>query len=203
MRLVKKAIGNTIIGSKIATPQVSNIIMPEATVQKNITVVVNTKGPHVSNNISLGSVVMVYGGVKQLIFHRKIGEELKDVTEFLFKEEDIMMVKIGKIFRPYGKYVLVERINEEQKVGGIIIPAAFKTTDQSLFGIAVLNGWNNGKEIESNVSPGDIVHIQKWDMSIKEIEIGGKYHLLVPAKLIDYSTNKEGLVENYATSCLV
>lgn len=203
MRLVKKAIGNKIIGGKLHTPQVSEIVMPEATVQKNMTVVVNSKGPHVSNNIKLGCVLMVYGGVKQLIFHREINGEPTNITEYLFSEEDILMIKIGKIFRPFGKYVLIERINEEQKVGGIIIPSAYKTTDQSLFGVVVLNGWHNDKEIDSNVQPGDIVHIAKWDMTIKEIEIGGKYHLLVPMKLIDYKTNQNGLSENYVSSCLV
>lgn len=203
MRLVKKAIGKTLIGSKISAPIKSAIFMPEQTVQKNITLSVSRKGPHVSNNINLGSIVMVGSGAKNLRFHRRNETgDIVDFSEYLFSEEDVMLIRIGGMMRPYGKYVLVERINEEQKIGGIIIPGAYNTTDQSLFGVVVANGWINDKEYESNVSPGDVIHIAKWDMKIREVEVDGKYHLIVPGNLIDYKTNREGLAENYIKSCL-
>jgi co-chaperonin GroES (HSP10) len=98
---------------------------------------------------------------------------------------------------PIGSKVLIQRINDEIQSGKIIIPSCYQSADQSLFGVIALKGLRDGITIDYPVNPGDIVKIEKWDHSIREVEIDGKYYLIVPTKLLQYVCDREVMVNNF------
>lgn len=102
---------------------------------------------------------------------------------FVFNENDVILVRDKKIMRPFGKRVLISRDNTEKKVGNIVFHELSQSKLSSLYGVVKTLGTKNGV-IESNLKVGDYVRIEKWDLSIYEIEVDGKYCLSVPEKLI-------------------
>ncbi len=81
--------------------------------------------------------------------------------------------------RPLQDRILVERIEEEVKKGGIIIPDSAKEKPQQGKVIAVGPGRldDSGKRIPMEVKKGDIILFGKY--SGNEIRIGEEEHLIM------------------------
>ncbi len=85
------------------------------------------------------------------------------------------------MFKPLHNYVLLERIEEENKTaGGIIIPDNAKEKPVHGRVIAVGEGnIENGQKIPMSVKPGDNVLFAKWASSANEVKIDGKDYVLI------------------------
>ena len=81
--------------------------------------------------------------------------------------------------RPLQDRILVDRIDEEVKKGGIIIPDSAKEKPQQGKVIAVGSGRvdDDGKRIPMDVKKGDIILFGKY--SGNEIRIGDDEHLIM------------------------
>jgi chaperonin GroES len=82
--------------------------------------------------------------------------------------------------RPLRDRILVRRIEqEEEKVGGIIIPDTAKEKPQQAEVVAVGNGklLENGTTIPLTVKPGDKVLVGKW--SGTDVKIEGEEYLIL------------------------
>ena len=82
--------------------------------------------------------------------------------------------------RPLHDRILVQRIEEEeQKVGGIIIPDTAKEKPQQGKVVAVGNGKadKDGKRVALDVKEGDTILFGKY--SGQEIKINGEEHLIM------------------------
>lgn len=85
------------------------------------------------------------------------------------------------MFKPLHNYVLLERIEEENKTaGGIFIPDNAKEKPSEGRVIAAGDGIiENGQKIPLSVKPGDKVLFTKWASSANEVKIEGKDYILI------------------------
>ena len=85
------------------------------------------------------------------------------------------------MFKPLNNYVLLERIEEENKTaGGIIIPDTAKEKPVHGRVVAVGDGLvENGQKIPMSVKPDDVVLFAKWAASVNEVKIDGKDYVLI------------------------
>ena len=85
------------------------------------------------------------------------------------------------MFKPLHNYVLLERIEEENKTpGGIIIPDNAKEKPVRGRVIAVGDGiFENGQKIPMAVKPNDTVLFAKWASSVNEVKIDGHDYVLI------------------------
>lgn len=85
------------------------------------------------------------------------------------------------MFKPLHNYVLLERIEEENKTaGGIIIPDTAKEKPVHGRVIAIGDGLiENGQKIPLTVKPGDNVLFAKWASSANEVKIDGHDYILI------------------------
>lgn len=85
------------------------------------------------------------------------------------------------MFKPLHNYVLLERIEEENKTaGGIIIPDNAKEKPSRGHVIAVGDGMiENGQKIPVSVKIGDNVLFAKWASSANEVKIDGRDYVLI------------------------
>lgn len=85
------------------------------------------------------------------------------------------------MFKPLHNYVLLERIEEENKTaGGIIIPDTAKEKPVHGRVIAIGDGLiENGQKIPLTVKPGDSVLFAKWASSANEVKIDGHDYILI------------------------
>lgn len=85
------------------------------------------------------------------------------------------------MFKPLHNYVLLERIEEENKTaGGIFIPDNAKEKPSEGRVIAAGEGIiENGQKIPLSVKPGDKVLFTKWASSANEVKIEGKDYILI------------------------
>lgn len=85
------------------------------------------------------------------------------------------------MFKPLHNYVLLERIEEENKTaGGIIIPDNAKEKPSRGRVIAVGDGLiEDGQKIPLSVKPGDMVLFAKWASSANEVKIDGTDYILI------------------------
>lgn len=85
------------------------------------------------------------------------------------------------MFKPLHNYVLLERIEEENKTaGGIIIPDNAKEKPSRGRVIATGNGTYSGEKlIPMTVKAGDIIMFAKWASSVNEVKIDGKDYVLI------------------------
>jgi chaperonin GroES len=81
------------------------------------------------------------------------------------------------MFKPLHNYVLLERIEEENKtLGGIIIPDTAKEKPSRGRVAAVGPGTTDEK---TTVKPGDVVLFAKWAPSASEIKLDGKDYVII------------------------
>lgn len=80
-----------------------------------------------------------------------------------------------------NNYVLMERIQEDNKTaGGIIIPDNAKEKPVRGRVVAVGDGEiQNGVRIPMTVSVGDVVLFAKWASSLNEVKIDGNDYVLI------------------------
>lgn len=85
------------------------------------------------------------------------------------------------MFKPLHNYVLLERIEEENKTaGGIIIPDNAKEKPSRGRVIATGDGiYENGQKIPVFVKKDDVVLFAKWASSANEVKIDGKDYVLI------------------------
>ena len=85
------------------------------------------------------------------------------------------------MFKPLNNYVLMERIQEENKTaGGIIIPDTAKEKPSRGRVVAVGDGIiENGTKIPMTVAVGDVVLFAKWAASLNEVKIDGNDYVLI------------------------
>lgn len=85
------------------------------------------------------------------------------------------------MFKPLNNYVLLERIEEENKtVGGIIIPDTAKEKPSRGRVIAVGDGvFDGGNRVPMSVHVGDVVLFAKWAASANEVKINGQDFILI------------------------
>lgn len=85
------------------------------------------------------------------------------------------------MFKPLHNYVLLTRIEEENKTaGGIIIPDTAKEKPVHGRVVAVGDGLiENGQKIPMSVKPDDVVLFAKWAASANEVKIDGKDYVLI------------------------
>jgi len=85
------------------------------------------------------------------------------------------------MFRPLHNYVLIERLEEENKTaGGIIIPDNAKEKPSRGRVITTGDGhFEGGCRIPMTVDRGDIVLFAKWAPSVNEVKIDGKDYILI------------------------
>ena len=85
------------------------------------------------------------------------------------------------MFKPLHNYVLLERIEEENKTaGGIIIPDNAREKPSRGRVIAVGDGLiENGQKIPMPVNVGDMILFAKWASSVNEVKIDGKDYVLI------------------------
>lgn len=85
------------------------------------------------------------------------------------------------MFKPLHNYVLLERIEEENKTaGGIIIPDNAKEKPSRGRVIAVGDGAFDGDDrIPMSVKVDDTVLFAKWAASANEVKIDGKDYVLI------------------------
>ena len=85
------------------------------------------------------------------------------------------------MLRPLHNYVLLERIEEENKTaGGIIIPDNAKEKPSRACVIAVGPGeFSAGIHIPTSVMIGNVVLFAKWAASANEVKIDGRDYVLI------------------------
>ena len=85
------------------------------------------------------------------------------------------------MFKPLHNYILLERIEEENKTaGGIIIPDNAKEKPSRGRVIAIGDGIiDNGQKIPVSVKKDDVVLFAKWASSANEVKIDGKDYVLI------------------------
>ena len=85
------------------------------------------------------------------------------------------------MFKPLNNYVLIKRMDEDNKTaGGIIIPDTAREKPARGEVIAVGDGeFQNGACMAMTVKPKDIVLVAKWAASANEVKIDGKEYVLV------------------------
>ncbi|MCQ2574689.1 MAG: co-chaperone GroES [Alphaproteobacteria bacterium] len=85
------------------------------------------------------------------------------------------------MFKPLHNYVLLERLEEENKTaGGIIIPDTAKEKPSRARVVATGDGiFENGQKVPVSVKPGDVILFAKWASSANEVKIEGKDYVLI------------------------
>ena len=85
------------------------------------------------------------------------------------------------MFKPLHNYVLLERIEEENKTaGGIIIPDNAREKPSRGRVIAVGPGLYDGDELTPmTVRENDVVLFAKWAPSAREVKIAGREYILI------------------------
>ena len=85
------------------------------------------------------------------------------------------------MFKPLHNYVLLQRIEEENKTaGGIIIPDNAREKPSRGRVIATGDGaYDDGQKIPMTVKVGDVVLFAKWASSANEVKIEGVDYILI------------------------
>ena len=85
------------------------------------------------------------------------------------------------MFKPLHNYILLERLEEENKTaGGIIIPDNAKEKPSRGRVIATGEGIiENGQKIPVTVKKDDVVLFAKWASSANEVKIDGHDYVLI------------------------
>jgi len=175
-------IGNNVL-IKILRPLYEGVIIfPESFHQKFIYGIVLGRGDNVNSSIQNESLVIVSWTASKTV----LGKDYSNNEDLMvINENDILMVKVQKDFKPFGKNALVSRLNTDEKVGSIIVHDLTNVKIQTLFGVIKTLGVYDLKEVDCNARPGDIVKIDKWSIEIKEFEMFGDYCLIVPTKQLE------------------
>lgn len=85
------------------------------------------------------------------------------------------------MFKPLNNYVLIQRIEEENKTaGGIIIPDTAREKPSRGRVVAVGDGaFENGTRVPMTVKVGNTVLFAKWAASANDVKIDGNEYVLI------------------------
>lgn len=156
------------------------IALPEVRQQRSFVLKVLQTGPDVKSKIVIPN---------RIILANK--EPFKINGQFFIRESDIVLVK-ADIWRPFGKRLMVERLNSEFSINGIIIPDCYQNTDQSLHCVFFNHGIQDDEQIfEYPLVAGDIIRLEKWDKEIREVDIDGRFFLIVKPSHILYKSDDD------------
>lgn len=189
---IKQTLGRRLLVKQLPVSRQSLIALPDATMQKTFIAVIKQVGEDVKDKLSLQKDVIV------LINSYDKREKGIKPDEWFVSEDAIYLIKRGRFYHPFGRRVLLNRFNEEVRVGNIIIPSCHDSSDQTLFGVVQARGIANGKIISDlEFDVGDIVKIEKWNIAIREIEIDDQACLSVLIRDIQYKCDRETFASNF------
>lgn len=190
-RSIAKVVGSRLLVKKLVTGRKSEIILPKATIQKQFIGIIKKVGKDVRDKETLTEDRIVF-------VDNNAGEKGLNDGEFFFKQDDVLLVKKDGLFRPMGNKVLIKRMNNtEVSIGGIIIPMGRKSSDQTLFGVVFALGVSNNNTIDTTLNVGDIIKLQKWDVSMRDVSIDDENYIISPIKHVELSCNEEFVSENF------
>lgn len=183
-KLCLEPINNYIVIERLIPLRTGLVHLPDSTVQKSFFGIVKKIGNKVIDKYIVPDRTV-------LISPTCIRQKISD-NEFVVKETDIIAVRNEHIIRPFGtgkhrNRVFIKRLNEEQKIGSIIIRANHDTQDQTLEGIIMQRGLVDGNLVDIPVPSGTKVKIDKWSLHLIEIDIDGEYFLSVPVNQLQYA----------------
>jgi co-chaperonin GroES (HSP10) len=180
-------IGHNVLIKKLNPVYEGNIIFPDSFKQKLIYGIVISRGEKVNSSIQNESIVTISWTCEKVI----LGREYCDNEELIIvKDYDILLIKDKRVFRPFGKNVIISRLNEDVKLNsGIIVHSLTNEKIQTLYGVIKTLGTFNSQIIECNANIGDTVKIKKWSEKIKELEWFNDYCLIVPTELLELKIN--------------
>lgn len=196
VKRVVKVLGNNILVKQLSVARNSPIFLPDSTIQKTFMGIIVDVGDKVKDQLTFQKDVVCL-----------ISSEARVKTpkndEWIINPADIYLIKrFGGMYYPPGHRVLIKRFNKEEivisKDTNIVIPAAFQSSDQTLFGTVFALGVNQGVFIEEvGFMVGDTIKIAQWDVRIREVEINDEYFLSVPLSLLEYTCGDSIFRENF------
>jgi co-chaperonin GroES (HSP10) len=189
---VKKVLGNHILVQQLVQGKQSMIALPDSTLQRSFLGVIKQVGTDLIDKVTLqpDMICLINPGSRQ---------KGTRPGEWFVNEHDIYLIKKGASYNPYGPRILISRMNNvDVKVGSIIIPQCHQSSDQTYFGTVYSKGIVNGMTLRDvGLEIGDFVKVQKWDISIREIEIDEGAFLSVPLSLIEYVCDLKTVQDNF------
>jgi len=185
-------------GSKvILTPSVSKvrgrIVVPDTYSHRTSMCKVLSVGEKVEL-LREGDIVLCRG-----VFSERQNRTIEGLNAFFCEASMIFAKLINKEIYPIGNRVLIEReINEQERKSGIVIPAAQKSTDQSLYGRIIRFGIRKGKQKSKvyGLNKGDRICLDEWKAEMTEIGFEHRFGLIVSEQDILYRFNEEHQTAN-------
>ena len=171
--------GDNISIKRLQPIRQGSIHIPQETIQKQFYGIIQEIGDKVKDTFLQKNLIVFVSPTSRNI------QRYKDL--YIIKETDIIAIKHEGIVRAFGNRVLLKRLNQEKKIGSIIIPDCHNEADQSLEGILVSRGIINGKIIDIPIIGGETVRVEKWNIDIIEIDIDSEYYLSVRVKDLAYA----------------
>lgn len=171
-----KPILNNILVSELRPTKEGGIIIPESAESKYFYGAIIRLGETVKDQTIKEGMVCLF----------KRTAAIRHKGYVLFKEHDIILVFHMNIWRPLGNKVLLQRQIGERMVGKIIVPACWTTQDQTLDCVMLLRGIKDNELIYIDLFCGDKVRLKRWDMSIDEIDLDGRYVLSCSIDLLSH-----------------
>jgi co-chaperonin GroES (HSP10) len=191
MKVVKQVIGDKLLVKKINASKRSVIFLPQETTQKSFLGIISMVGSNIKDKETLCPE-------RVCLFNSFNAIKIKEYDQSFFKESDVILIKKGVNYHPFGQRVLISRLNNTEVFkSGIIIPTGYQSSDQTLFGVVFSKGIANNNIIDTLINIGDIVKIEKWSEKIIEVDIDGNSYLSVPVSMIQFSCSEETFKENY------
>lgn len=126
--------------------------------------------------------------------------EQEGQNTYIFKEEDILLIRWRGQWHPIGNKILIMRdVEEEQLASGIIISACRPTKDQTLFGVVLNMGLIHVQakpdsfvtKFDYPVNIGDKVKIKEWSQEIQEVGLDKMNCIIVKPSQLDYKIENE------------
>lgn len=152
------------------------IIVPER-YQANSLARITRVGPECRKPIEPGAVV-----ITPIKFAEKTNHVIDKMTgEFVCDQKHIFAyVNLDRqVIVPTGKRILINRdVDERQEKGIVVVPAAHKSSDQSLEGTVERFGIDHNKTIKG-ISIGDRIRLAQWEAHMIECGLNGKFCLIV------------------------
>lgn len=166
-------IGNNIILVPNRSRAFGEIVVPEAYHETSLHRVLK-KGPKVKKCIK--GVVITSPHFSEKKF-QILNEE--DGTFICGANRVYAVVVRGRPYPVGRNRLLIERLNEEQSYGSIVIPAGIRATDQSLHGIVRAYGIDDDHQPPPSIPIGSRVRLLSWNEHMIDIEHQGRFYLSV------------------------
>ena len=164
----------------ILTPSVSKhkgrIVVPDTFTHRTSMCKVLSIGEKVEL-LKEGDVVLCRG-----MFSERQNHKIEGLNAFICEASFVFAKLINKKIYPIGNRVLILRdIDEQEMESGIIIPAANKSTDQSLFGTIIRFGIRRGSQKSRvyGLNMGDRICLGEWKADMIEVGVNYNFGLII------------------------